>query len=225
MVGARFAIDGYSRDTEYGGGDFCPGVAVSEATSIFDAKTSARSASLAVTAGALAMLYVALAAGTGGAFELRLHTLLGIVLAVTLIALSVIDLRTFRLPDALTLPLAAAGIASAWWLEDELVWRAFSAIAGYLALRALIEGYRLLRGVDGMGLGDAKLLAAAGAWLGAENLPMTVLVACCSALVVAGAYALASDAAARHAVWSRRMPFGPHIALGIWIVWLYGPLL
>ena len=225
MVEDRCAIVGGARDAEDVAQVHLSELAVSEVRTIDDVGEPARRAPASLLACGLGLLYLALAAGAGDAFALRAHTILGIVLGGSLIALSVIDLRTFRLPDALTLPLAVAGIASAWWLGDEPVWRSVSAIAGYLALLAMIEAYRWWRGVDGMGLGDAKLMAAAGAWLGAQELPMTVLVACCSALLLTAATALVGDPTARHALWSRRLAFGPHIALGIWIVWLYGPLL
>lgn len=197
---------------------------MSETRAIISMEGPARAVSATALTGGLVMAYAAIAAGAGDAFALRLETLLGAGLAAMLIALSVRDLRTFRLPDALTLPLAAAGVAAAWLLGNDPVWRLVSAFAGYLALRVLIAAYRWWRGLDGMGLGDAKLLAAAGAWLGVEGLPTTVLVACISGLVLAAAGTLASGAAGRKRLWTDRLPFGPHIALGTWIVWLYGPL-
>ena len=199
-------------------------VAVSGTSSIIGVDGPACTVPAAALTCGLVLAYAAIAAGTGTAPELRLGVLLGAALAATLIALSVIDLRTFRLPDRLTLPLAAAGVVAAWLLGEDPVWRIASAVAGHLALRTLIAAYRWWRGADGMGLGDAKLLAAAGAWLGMEGLPTTVLMACLSGLLLAGVRALVSRSAARRRLWSERVPFGPHLALGIWIVWLYGPL-
>jgi len=83
-----------------------------------------------------------------------------------LMALSIIDWRCSRLPDALTLPLLLLGLAVAavnW--PTELADHVFGAVVGYSGLAAIAWAYRRLRGFDGLGLGDAKLLAAGGAWL------------------------------------------------------------
>jgi prepilin signal peptidase PulO-like enzyme (type II secretory pathway) len=101
-----------------------------------------------------------------------------------LLALAWIDLREQRLPDLLTLPLVLAGLGEALLLEPESALdRAIGAIAGYLAFRLLALGYAALRGRAGLGEGDAKLLAAAGAWLGWAVLPALVLIASVLALV------------------------------------------
>jgi leader peptidase (prepilin peptidase)/N-methyltransferase len=142
------------------------------------------------------------------------------MLAAALIALSVIDWLTFRLPDAITLPLILAGpalaLAFGW---DGVPWRFASAAAGFLALFAVAHGYRALRGRAGLGLGDAKLFAAAGAWLGMEGLPSVLLWACVMALCgVVLAMSLGRAVKA-----TSRIPFGPFLALGFWAVWLFGP--
>jgi leader peptidase (prepilin peptidase)/N-methyltransferase len=143
-----------------------------------------------------------------------------LVLGWTLLALAWIDARWLILPDRLTVPLVAAGIAAAWLLGAPLVDRLIGAVVGFLALAALAAGYRRVRGRDGMGLGDAKLLAAAGAWLGWQALPSVLLVAALIGLVVA-----AGLAARRRRDWSRlRIPFGPPLALAIWLAWLFGPI-
>jgi leader peptidase (prepilin peptidase)/N-methyltransferase len=146
--------------------------------------------------------------------------LISLGLAAVLIALSIVDLREMRLPDVLTLPLIVAGplLALAMEWDGGVVWRIASAAAGFAALFAVAWGYRALRGRAGLGLGDAKLLAAAGAWLGMEALPSVMLWACGSALLAvlaAAAFRLPVDG-------STRIPFGPFLALGFWIVWLYG---
>jgi leader peptidase (prepilin peptidase) / N-methyltransferase len=143
-----------------------------------------------------------------------------LALAVVLILLSAIDLRTFRLPDVLTLPLCAAGIALAGALGwDTYEWRAASTLIGFASAYLVAAAYERLRGQSGLGLGDAKLLAAAGAWLGAQALPAVVLYACGAALLAIGvAYArkLPVDR-------TTKLPFGPFLAAGTWLVWLYGP--
>jgi leader peptidase (prepilin peptidase)/N-methyltransferase len=143
------------------------------------------------------------------------------LLAGTLGLLSAIDVRDYRLPDALTMPLAAFGLLVAWWMQASPVWwHAASAVVGFGALAALAEAYRHLRGRDGLGLGDAKLLAASGAWLGVEGLPTVLLWASGSAIVAV----LVSRWHSGTFLSDTRIPFGPFLAFGTWLVWLYGPV-
>jgi leader peptidase (prepilin peptidase)/N-methyltransferase len=87
-----------------------------------------------------------------------------------------IDAETFRLPDIITLPLILAGLLVTWAYQPEALYgHAAAAALGYLSFRLLNEAYRALRHRHGMGEGDAKLLAAAGAWLGLAALPYVVL--------------------------------------------------
>jgi leader peptidase (prepilin peptidase) / N-methyltransferase len=97
----------------------------------------------------------------------------------SLIALTFIDFDTQLLPDSLTLPLLWGGLLAniAGWvpgvsLRDAVV----GAIAGYLALWTIYWLFKLIRGKEGMGYGDFKLLAALGAWLGWQMLPLIVLL-------------------------------------------------
>ena len=134
-----------------------------------------------------------------------------------LLALSWIDVLVFRLPDALTLPLILAGVGECLWLEpDALVGRTLGAAAGYTAFRLLAWSYRLLRGRDGLGEGDAKLLAAGGAWLGVSALPDIVIAAAVSGLLCAGIIRLTG----RRLDSTSMLPFGPFLAAGIWLLWL-----
>jgi leader peptidase (prepilin peptidase) / N-methyltransferase len=139
-----------------------------------------------------------------------------------LLALGWIDIRRWLLPDALTLPLIIAGLAAAAAFDPEhLTDRALGAALGYLTLRALAVLYRILRGREGLGQGDAKLLAASGAWVGATALPQVVLGAALSALFAAACFRLAG---VRLGAGSA-LPFGPFLALATWLIWLLGPFL
>lgn len=144
-----------------------------------------------------------------------------LVLAAALAALSAIDLDQHRLPDALTLPLAALGSCVAWWSGAVPVWWSIvSAVLGFALLAGIAHAYRALRGRAGLGLGDAKLLAASGAWLGAEGLPTVLLWASGAALAcVLVAHWRGSQLSA-----TTRLPFGPFLAFATWLVWLYGPI-
>ncbi len=138
-----------------------------------------------------------------------------------LLALSWIDWRHGVLPDVLTWPLAVLGLAAAWGLAPEEVGdRLAGAACGYLGLWLVARLYRRLRGRDGLGLGDAKLLAAAGAWVGASGLPTVLAGAALAALAAAGAMQLAGHRLNRYAA----LPFGPFLAVAAWAVWLWGPL-
>lgn len=145
--------------------------------------------------------------------------LASLVLASALLALSHIDLRTGLLLDALNFPLIAAGIgwafiaapgASVGWQSAVL-----GAVIGYAAIAGLAYAWRRWRGYEGIGLGDAKLLAAGGAWGGATMLPVILFLASFSGLIVALITSLRSQST-KHRV---ALPFGPCLAFGIWIVW------
>jgi leader peptidase (prepilin peptidase)/N-methyltransferase len=144
---------------------------------------------------------------------------LGCLLGWTLLAAGWIDWEHMILPDMLTLPLVVAGLAATWLLEPEaLAAHAIAAIAGYVSFRALAIVYRALRGRDGLGEGDAKLLAAAGAWTGAA-LPLVVFVAALAGLCLA----LAGAVRGQRIGAATAVPFGPPLALALWLVWLYAP--
>ncbi len=144
-----------------------------------------------------------------------------ILLAAMLAACSAIDVHLCRLPDVLTLPLAALGLlVSSATGAAPLWWSALSAAVGYLLLAGVAWGYQQVRGRAGLGLGDAKLLAASGAWLGAGALPTVLLWATGSALVCV----LLARRRNSALTGASRLPFGPFLAFGTWLAWLYGPL-
>ena len=138
----------------------------------------------------------------------------------TLLALALIDQRELTLPDVLTLPLVLAGLIVAALGRRiglapvlDLPEAAIGAAVGFISFAVLAWTYRKLRGREGLGLGDAKLLGAAGAWVGAAHLPMVVLLAALVALAVALARG-----------WHRRpdmqVPFGPYLAVAFWLIML-----
>jgi leader peptidase (prepilin peptidase) / N-methyltransferase len=144
-----------------------------------------------------------------------------LVLGWTLVALAAVDLLSFRLPDPLTLPLVTVGLAGSFLLPGAPVLdHVAGAGAGYALLAALRWAFERLRGREGIGLGDAKLLAAAGAWLGWRPLPSVLLIACCVAFVWIGFGVVLRG----QGVLRERLAFGAPLCLAIWIVWLYGPL-
>jgi len=146
---------------------------------------------------------------------------LGCGLGWCLLALGVIDLRDHLLPDILTLPLIPLGLIAAY-VEDPASTgiHALSAVAGYATFRLIAFAYRSWRGRDGLGHGDAKLLAAAGAWVSWQGLPGVVLIGATASL----ALVLVHARSGRGIRAEDRIPFGPGSCLGLWLVWLYGPL-
>ena len=144
------------------------------------------------------------------------------VLGWTLLVLAWIDARHMILPDILTLPLVMAGLGFAWFLEpDRIVDHAAGAAIGWLLLWAVSRLYRLLRGRDGLGDGDAKLLAASGAWATWAGLGPVMLVASLTGLTQALSLRLRGG----EATAATAIPFGPPLALATWLVWLYAPLI
>jgi leader peptidase (prepilin peptidase)/N-methyltransferase len=148
--------------------------------------------------------------------------LLSVVLGWFLIALAAIDWRTLRLPDSLTLPLLAIGLLSAWfydrghWLDHAL-----GAVLAFAVFAGLTFAYRRLRGREGLGLGDAKLAGALGAFVAWQGMSGAVFLGAMAALATVLVRALLRRPLAR----AEPIAFGPFLALGAWIVWLYGPLM
>ena len=147
-----------------------------------------------------------------------------------LLALAAIDARHLILPNVITLPLIPAGLAVAWALGPaRLLDHALGAATGFLVILLLGWAYRRLRGREGIGLGDAKLFAAVGAWVSWEGLPSVLLLAAAAALVghlLIGRLLGAPQARGERGapLRERELPCGPYIAGALWLIRLYGPL-
>jgi leader peptidase (prepilin peptidase)/N-methyltransferase len=144
------------------------------------------------------------------------------LLGWALIALAVIDALVFRLPDFLTLPLVVMGVGVAWLLPNpDVLGHLIGALVGFAVFALIGEIYRRLRGREGLGLGDAKLMAAAGAWLGWQALPSLILMGSVAGLVwVAARYCVRGKE-----TYDERIAFGVPLCAAFWLTWLYGPLL
>lgn len=136
----------------------------------------------------------------------------------TLICLTLIDADTMLLPDNLTLPLMWAGLVVNYFGYvtdfDSAFW---GAIAGYGVLWLVFWGFKLLTGKDGMGYGDFKLLAALGAWLGWQALPLIILLSS----FVGAAWGI-SQILLKGRDNQQPMPFGPYLAVAGWIAMMWG---
>lgn len=148
------------------------------------------------------------------------------LLGWALLLAALVDIRCRLLPDIVVLPLIPLGLVVAAWeaptgsLAAVLGAHALAALAGYALFAGLAAGYRRLRGRDGLGLGDAKLLAAAGAWVGPDGMSTVVLLAALGGLAVAAALALVRR---RALSGGAAVAFGPYLAGAFWVVWLHGP--
>lgn len=141
---------------------------------------------------------------------------MGFVAAMT--ALTFIDLDTQLLPDDITLPLLWTGLLlNVSGTYTDLTSAVVGAIAGYLSLWTVYWLFKLATGKEGMGFGDFKLLAAIGAWLGWQVLPLTILLSSfVGALVGIGLIVLA-----RHGR-NVPIPFGPYLAVAGIIALFWG---
>lgn len=148
--------------------------------------------------------------------EILLH-LATLVLFAVLAILSWIDLKSFRLPDIFTLPLIAAGLGVGWLLSTPLLSIA-GTIIGYGFFYALEIFYLRFRGLEALGRGDAKLLAAGGAWCGALLIPILLLIATGSALL----YLFILGVIRREMPTAMtRIALGPWLAFGFALCWIY----
>ena len=141
-----------------------------------------------------------------------------IALTGLLIALAGIDIDHQLLPDDLTFFVLWSGLfASLFNVFTDPVSSVIGAMAGYLSLWIVYHVFRLLTGKEGMGYGDFKLLAALGAWMGWQVLPLIILLSS----LVGAVLGLIMIGLKRHKS-SQPMPFGPFIALAGWIALLWG---
>lgn len=136
----------------------------------------------------------------------------------SLIALTMIDIDTYLLPDDITLPLLWLGlIINSFGMFTDLPNALWGAIAGYLSLWSVYKVFKMFTGKEGMGYGDFKLLAALGAWMGWQMLPQIILL---SSLV--GAVIGISMILIRGRDKNIPIPFGPYLAIAGWIAFIWG---
>jgi leader peptidase (prepilin peptidase)/N-methyltransferase len=150
-------------------------------------------------------------------FGFAWQTLAALVLAWTLITLSIIDAKTLLLPDNLTLPLMWLGIAVNYQhLFVDLQSSVLGAMIGYLSLWTIFQIFKLVTGKEGMGFGDFKILAALGAWGGWQILPFTIFAASLFGAIFGILWmAIKRDKNAN------MIPFGPWLASAGFIAFLW----
>lgn len=153
--------------------------------------------------------------------------LFGALLAALMLAIAITDADRYIIPNELTglaiaLALLRAGLVGpdAGW--EGVLWAVGRAVAVALPLLVLLEGYRRFRGRDGLGLGDVKLAAVLGAWLGWVTIFAVLEVATVTAIAAYLIYALVHRRKLRGTAF---LPFGSFLAPAIWLGWLAEALL
>lgn len=150
-----------------------------------------------------------------------IQTSLWALWGIGLVVLAFVDARTKLLPDVLTLPLLWLGIVIQLFPETRTIGLELSvigAVAGYLPLWLLAQAYRLIRGRDGLGMGDLKLLAAMGAWSGPLVLPQVLFLA---ALLAIAVYVIERLVRRSAGGFHEERPFGPAIVAAYFIVLIF----
>lgn len=169
---------------------------------------------LEFTSGVMTMLL-------GYYFQVPVALLGAMLFTWALIALTMIDIDHQLLPDDITLPLLWLGLLlNVFEVYVPLADAVLGAAAGYLVLWSIYWLFKLITGKEGMGYGDFKLLAALGAWMGWQALPLIILL---SSLVGAalGIFMIVSRGRSK----DTPMPFGPYLAMAGWIALLWGDII
>ncbi len=145
----------------------------------------------------------------------------GVGLFIGLCVISLFDIRYLIIPDGPLIFLCV--IAPLSWNNldlEEATFRLAAAAIGYSTLRLIDYAFKAARGQAGVGSGDARLYAVAGLWLGFSGLPGCLVYATLSALV----WSVIALRVGEHSDLRQPMPFGPHLALGLWLSYVLGPL-
>ncbi len=163
----------------------------------------------------LAVLWAALVT-TGMVF------VISCLLGWALLTLAVIDWRNFILPDAITLPLIVGGLGMIALLNpDRLVLHLVGMVVAAVILGGLSYLYGLIRQREGLGQGDVKLFAAAGAWVGIDGLGTILIISTLLALLATFSLGVIEKKSPDR---FQKIPFGSYLSVGLWLTWLYGPL-
>jgi leader peptidase (prepilin peptidase)/N-methyltransferase len=151
-------------------------------------------------------------------FGFSLQTFAGLIFTWILIALTVIDIDTQLLPDDITLfGLWFGLLLSLLYVFVTPQEAIIGAAAGYLSLWLIYWAFKMVTGKEGMGYGDFKLFALAGAWMGWTALPLVILIASASGAIW-GICSMLLGLSSR----DNPIPFGPFLALGAWLTFVFG---
>lgn len=144
-------------------------------------------------------------------------------LGLLLIWVSVHDLQTMEIPDIASILLVVTGLGVIWATGGALGLRIAGAVVWSTFFAAVAVGYRRFRGFDGLGLGDAKLMAGAGAWLGVAG-PITVVLGASVSGIIYLLVQRSLGGVSHRDLAQSPIAFGPYLCFFIWVVWLFGPI-
>lgn len=166
-----------------------------------------------------AMLNALAFAGCAWRFGSGVLAMATMLFCAALIVLAVIDVRASLLPDVVTLPLLWLGLlVNLHGALSPLTDAVLGAACGYGFLWLTSHAYRIVTGREGMGHGDFKLLAALGAWLGVQALPVLLLAASLAGVAVGLGLRFACARLRGHP-----LPFGPFLVVGaLWLLFAHG---
>ena len=148
-------------------------------------------------------------------FGLTFTTLLLLILSVFFIIIFFIDLKHYIIPDVLTFPLMIIGFVKSFdpnlntSIFPNYLHSLIGGIFGYLIIWSIIYFYKKLRNKEGMGLGDAKLMAVVGFWFGWVSIPFTIFISSVVALII-----VFPSLINQSRKMSSEIPFGPYIIIG-----------
>jgi leader peptidase (prepilin peptidase)/N-methyltransferase len=144
-------------------------------------------------------------------------TLIAVLFGWALLFGAWVDFRTFLIPDIVSIGLIPAGLVATFFTSGQqaVLMHGLAALAGFATLAIIAVAYRRLRGREGLGMGDAKLLGAGGAWAGLYALPWILAIGAGTTLfIVAIGHVLGRKASADTAV-----PLGPGLAAGCYLAY------
>ncbi|MDA9752136.1 prepilin peptidase [Candidatus Pelagibacter sp.] len=147
-------------------------------------------------------------------YGLSLTTLLLIILSLAFIIIFFIDLKHFIIPDVITYPMMVIGFLKSFdpnlnEIFPNYIFSLIGGIFGYGIIWSIIYFYKQVKKKDGMGLGDAKLLAVIGFWFGLDAIPFIIFLSSTTALL-----SVIPDLIKKTKKLSTQIPFGPFIIIG-----------
>ena len=146
-------------------------------------------------------------------YGITLTTILLIILFLSFLIIFFIDLKHYIIPNILTFPMMAIGFFKSFDpnlnpIFPNYINSLIGGIFGYLIIWSIILFYKKIRNKEGMGLGDAKLLAVIGFWFGWISIPFIIFLSSAIALII-----VIPDLLKKSKKLSSQIPFGPYIII------------